>query len=169
MIKRTVAVLLIALLAAVVGVGIAAPVLYAFTYTWEGGHDAAGVTTPSNSWYFAEGCTRPGFDCWLCVMNPQAQAASLDVSFLTPVGAEGGEGRGEANAMFSMVRLPSRMVKVPCDVVMLPVLEEKEPLYPPASVILIGLSSTRSPPWSEAATRIFPPGAVLQYATCSAP
>ena len=88
MLRRTVAALLIALLAAAAVPGIAAPDVRASSYTWAGGHDAAGVSSPSSTWYFAEGCTRPGFDCWLCVMNPQAQAAALDISFLTPAGAE---------------------------------------------------------------------------------
>jgi hypothetical protein len=55
---------------------------------YAGGHDAAGTTAPADAWYFAEGCTRPGFDCWLCVMNPQEAAAALDISFLTPQGSE---------------------------------------------------------------------------------
>ena len=88
MLRRTIAVLFIAFLVVGVGVGVTAPHLRAFSYTWEGGHDAAGVSSPSHTWYFAEGCTRPGFDCWLCVMNPQDQAAALNISFLTPAGAE---------------------------------------------------------------------------------
>jgi hypothetical protein len=47
-----------------------------------------GATSPSEQWYFAEGCTRPGFDAWLCVMNPQTETALLDISFLTPGGEE---------------------------------------------------------------------------------
>ncbi|MEW6554841.1 MAG: hypothetical protein AB1384_11210, partial [Actinomycetota bacterium] len=87
MLKRTMAVLFIAILATAAA-GFAASDLQAYSYDWSGGHDAAGATAPSDTWYFAEGCTRPGFDCWLCVMNPQAQPATLDISFLTPAGAE---------------------------------------------------------------------------------
>ncbi|MDY6794089.1 MAG: hypothetical protein SWK76_02225, partial [Actinomycetota bacterium] len=54
---------------AVVGV-LAAPGAYASSYPWPGGHDSPGVTSPSERWYFAEGCTRSGFDTWLCVANP---------------------------------------------------------------------------------------------------
>ncbi|MDY6794090.1 MAG: hypothetical protein SWK76_02230, partial [Actinomycetota bacterium] len=53
-----------------------------------GGHDSPGVTSPSERWYFAEGCTRSGFDTWLCVANPGDDTALLDVFFLTPEGEE---------------------------------------------------------------------------------
>ena len=55
---------------------------------WSGGHDASGVTEASCTWYFAEGCTREGFDTWLCVLNPQETVANLEISFLTPRGNE---------------------------------------------------------------------------------
>ena len=88
MIRRTIAVFSIVMLAIGAAAGFATPAYAASSYPWPGGHDAAGVTTPAGAWYFAEGCTRDGFDCWLCVMNPQEQTANLSVSFLTPAGNE---------------------------------------------------------------------------------
>ncbi len=37
---------------------------------WTGGHDAVGATSLSNYWYFAEGYTGPGFEEWICILNP---------------------------------------------------------------------------------------------------
>ncbi len=48
-----------------------------------GGSDVAGATSTSNTWYFAEGCTLPGFDEYVCVLNPGATAANLTFHFQT--------------------------------------------------------------------------------------
>ena len=88
MLRRIIPVVFATLLALGAMVGSATPWLCASSYPWSGGHDAAGVTTPATTWYFAEGCTREGFDEWLCVMNPLGEPAVLDISFLTPEGNE---------------------------------------------------------------------------------
>jgi len=59
-----------------------------FDYTgagehWTGGHDAVGATSPSEVWYFAEGYTGPGFDEYICVLNPGDDPASLTLRFQT--------------------------------------------------------------------------------------
>jgi hypothetical protein len=63
-----------------------------FDYTgagqhWTGGHDAVGASTPAQQWYFAEGYTGPGFDEYICVLNPGDAAADLTFRFQT----QGGE------------------------------------------------------------------------------
>ena len=88
MIRRKIAVISILILAVGASAGVAVPADASTSYPWPGGHDAAGVSEPAAAWYFAEGCTRDGFDCWLCVMNPQERTANLSVSFLTPAGRE---------------------------------------------------------------------------------
>jgi hypothetical protein len=45
------------------------------------GHNGAGVTAPSTSWYLAEGATG-FFDAYLLLANPQATAATVTVTFL---------------------------------------------------------------------------------------
>ena len=53
-----------------------------FNYNgWTGGHDVAGVTSPSTVWYFAEGSTRAGFDEYLCVQNPNGVPANVSVKY----------------------------------------------------------------------------------------
>jgi autotransporter-associated beta strand protein len=37
---------------------------------WAGGHESAGVNSPSPNWYFAEGATGAGFDTFILVTNP---------------------------------------------------------------------------------------------------
>lgn len=38
--------------------------------SWKGGHCVVGANSPANTWYFAEGATREGFEEWLCIQNP---------------------------------------------------------------------------------------------------
>jgi lysophospholipase L1-like esterase len=53
---------------------------------WEGGHESAGLTEPSTSWFFAEGYTGGSpslsFDTFLLLANPGAQSANVTVTFL---------------------------------------------------------------------------------------
>lgn len=37
-------------------------------------------------WYVPEGCTRPGFDTWVLVQNPDGQPATVTMQFQLPVG-----------------------------------------------------------------------------------
>ena len=53
---------------------------------FEAGHESAGVTSPSESWYFAEGATGDLFDLFLLVANPAATAASVRATYLLPGG-----------------------------------------------------------------------------------
>jgi len=50
------------------------------------GHESIGVTTPSQKWYFAEGCTAWGYETWLLLQNPQTQAATVKITYMTPSG-----------------------------------------------------------------------------------
>jgi len=59
-----------------------------FNYTggggqWTGGHDAVGASLPAKTWYFAEGYTGPGFEEWICVLNPADTKADLTFVFQT--------------------------------------------------------------------------------------
>jgi hypothetical protein len=51
--------------------------------SWTGGHDVLGSAAPAGNWYFAEGCTRAGFDQYVCVLNPGNTAAELTFRFQT--------------------------------------------------------------------------------------
>ncbi|WP_458012365.1 hypothetical protein [Candidatus Solincola sp.] len=46
------------------------PMYFNYNYSWDDGHDSLGATAPASVWYFAEGCTRPGFNTYLCLQNP---------------------------------------------------------------------------------------------------
>ncbi|MBN2168860.1 MAG: IPT/TIG domain-containing protein [Actinobacteria bacterium] len=58
------------------------PQYFNYKNAWTGGHDVIGLDAPKNSFYFAEGTTRPGFEEWLCLMNPNAVAAAVDVTYM---------------------------------------------------------------------------------------
>ncbi len=50
-------------------------------YNWTGGHDVMGALQADRNWYFAEGATLPGFDEYLLVQNPNAEEATLQVTY----------------------------------------------------------------------------------------
>ena len=37
--------------------------------------------------HFAEGCTRPGFDTWLCLQNPGGETAAVTINYYARCGA----------------------------------------------------------------------------------
>ncbi len=57
------------------------PAYFSYRPFWTGGSDVVGATAPARSWYFAEGCTRPGFDTYLCIENPQDRDASVNITY----------------------------------------------------------------------------------------
>ncbi len=65
------------------GVGVVAerPMYFNYRPYLTGGHDIIGAPAPAASWYFAEGCTRPGFDTYVCLSNPGDRAARVDVEY----------------------------------------------------------------------------------------
>jgi hypothetical protein len=60
---------------------------------WEkrkGGHDSLGATSPSTTWYLAEGCTAGGFETWILVQNPGDEAVDATLTFMTGSGEVAG-------------------------------------------------------------------------------
>ncbi len=53
------------------------------TVSWTGGHDVMGAAQAGRTWYFAEGYTGPGFDEYVCVLNPGGTKANLTFNFQT--------------------------------------------------------------------------------------
>ena len=64
-------------------VGVVAERVAYFAYRpyWTGGHAVVGAKAPARSWYFAEGCTRQGFDTYLCLSNPGGDKAVVNVTY----------------------------------------------------------------------------------------
>ncbi len=48
---------------------------------WTGGSCVVGSTQPAKEYYFAEGCTRAGFEEWLTLQNPGASAISVTATY----------------------------------------------------------------------------------------
>jgi subtilisin family serine protease len=46
-----------------------------------GGHGTLGVKTPGQTWFLAEGDTRPGFDTWILLQNPSPAVANVKITF----------------------------------------------------------------------------------------
>jgi hypothetical protein len=52
-----------------------------------GAHNAPGSVYAAQQWLLPEGCTSPGFDEWVLVMNPYTDAtANVQLTFMTPQG-----------------------------------------------------------------------------------
>jgi len=57
------------------------PMYFNYQNKWNGGHDSIGVNSTATNWYFAEGTTRPGFEEWLCLLNPGDINATVSVKY----------------------------------------------------------------------------------------
>ncbi len=62
------------------------PMYFLYQGMWDGGHNVMGAYQPEQCWYFAEGCTRQGFNQWLCIQNPNDQMAKVQVDYMTEDG-----------------------------------------------------------------------------------
>ena len=51
-----------------------------------GAHDSIGLSAPAPVWFLPEGTTRPGFDEWVLLMNPNDSATTAAVTFMAPGG-----------------------------------------------------------------------------------
>lgn len=59
------------------------PMYFRYQDRLTGGSDVMAAGQPAADWYFAEGYTGPGFDTWVCVLNPGDQPAHLTFRFQT--------------------------------------------------------------------------------------
>jgi hypothetical protein len=59
------------------------PMYFNYNGVYAGGHDTVGATRTAYIWYFAEGYTGPGFEEWVCVLNPGDNRAGLTFYFQT--------------------------------------------------------------------------------------
>ena len=58
-----------------------APDGYSAGINWVDGTASVGITSLSDTWYFAEGCTN-GFDEWILVQNPNEEAVNCTATFM---------------------------------------------------------------------------------------
>ncbi|MEW6552718.1 MAG: N-acetylmuramoyl-L-alanine amidase [Actinomycetota bacterium] len=59
------------------------PMYFLYRGLWPGGHVSGGANQPSTAWYFAEGYTGPGFEEYLCLLNPGQQPANVTIEYLS--------------------------------------------------------------------------------------
>jgi poly-gamma-glutamate capsule biosynthesis protein CapA/YwtB (metallophosphatase superfamily) len=58
------------------------PMYFNYKGAWTGGHDVVGALAPQQTFYFAEGSCRPGFDPYICVQNPGAKSSKVRVTYM---------------------------------------------------------------------------------------
>ena len=84
------------------GVPVAAERAMYFDYRGKrGGHCTAAVTEPSTRLYLAEGYTGGDFDTWICLANPNSQAAEVEITYLI----QGGKNVSEKHTVAGRSRL----------------------------------------------------------------
>lgn len=57
------------------------PMYFRYKNMWSGGHDTVPALETGNTWYFAEGTTRAGFEEWLCLANPGDTEANVSLKY----------------------------------------------------------------------------------------
>jgi hypothetical protein len=57
------------------------PMYFNYKGVWTGGSDVVGANSPANTWYFAEGTTRPGFEEWLTLQNPGSTMITVAATY----------------------------------------------------------------------------------------
>ena len=57
------------------------PIYFNYKGVWTGGSDVVGETTPMPTYYFAEGTTRPTFDTYFSILNPNATVANVQLTY----------------------------------------------------------------------------------------
>jgi hypothetical protein len=45
-------------------------------------HASVGVNAPARQWFLPEGSSNWGFECWLCIQNPNSSEAKCDVTYM---------------------------------------------------------------------------------------
>ena len=58
------------------------PMYFNYHNKWPGGTVELAVTEAGDTWYFAEGTTREGFEEWLTLQNPGAQEATATITYM---------------------------------------------------------------------------------------
>ncbi|MDY6796409.1 MAG: hypothetical protein SWK76_14205, partial [Actinomycetota bacterium] len=56
------------------------PMYFNYNGVWTGGTDVVGAISPAETFYFAEGTCRPGFDPYLTIQNPGIAVAQVKVT-----------------------------------------------------------------------------------------
>lgn len=84
------------------------PMYFNYKGVCRGGHVSKGVEAAGTHWYLAEGTTRPGYDTYLCLMNPGEVRADLEIDFV-----RAGEGGSSAPSYVPPPRITARCLSLP--------------------------------------------------------
>lgn len=58
------------------------PMYFVYKGIIVGGHNVIAATDPGTEFVFAEGTTRPGFEEWLCMLNPGEVSANVTITYM---------------------------------------------------------------------------------------
>lgn len=71
---------------------------------WKGGHDSAGAPYAAYRWELAEGCTRDGFNTFICIANPNADEVEVQIDYFVVKATGGSETRTQKVAVAGQSR-----------------------------------------------------------------
>jgi hypothetical protein len=58
------------------------PMYFNYQGMWTGGHDVVGCQGARSTFFFAEGCTRDGFDEWISLQNPGSSDVKVTITYM---------------------------------------------------------------------------------------
>jgi beta-lactamase class A len=64
------------------------PMYFDYPSKGSGGSCVSGINAAAPQWYFAEGCSREGFDTWLCIGNPNPRVVVANITLMDETGGE---------------------------------------------------------------------------------
>lgn len=72
-------------------------IYFKYENKWSGGHCNSGLHQTSDSFFLAEGTTRPGFDSYICVQNPSNSQTDVKITYL----------KGDLTTQEQMISIPA--------------------------------------------------------------
>jgi len=64
------------------GIIVERPMYFKYRGAWTGGSDSVGTLSPSDTYYFAEGTSRPLFDTYICIANPNDAVVNVKLTYM---------------------------------------------------------------------------------------
>ena len=71
---------------------------------WNAGHESAGATAPSTSWFLAEGATGPFFETFVLIANPNDAPTDVTITFLPDTGVPVTNDPGQPARIHALMR-----------------------------------------------------------------
>ncbi len=85
------------------------PMYFNYNGIYQGGHDVVGALAPATIFYFAEGSSRPEFDTFICIQNPNDEEAEVKITYIKGDGTRDEEFRAVSANSRSTVTVKEKL------------------------------------------------------------